>query len=60
MSYYQLKTSDGIITIDSAINENWIAKLYAQLSRPEGWLVRELGLITNVPLEVKYKIDRVT
>ena len=57
VSYYQLKTSEGTITIDSAITENWIAKLYAQLSRPEGWLVKELGLITNVPLEVKYKIE---
>ena len=56
VSYYQLKTSDGTITIDSAITENWIAKLYAQLNRPEEWLVKELGLITNVPLEVKYKI----
>lgn len=56
VSYYQLKTSDGTITIDSAIKENWISKLYAQLNRPEGWLVKELGLITNVPLEVKYKI----
>ena len=57
VSYYQLKTSDRTITIDSAITENWIAKLYAQLSRPEGWLVKELGLITNVPLEVKYKVE---
>ena len=56
VSYYQLKTSDGTITIDSAIKENCISKLYAQLNRPEGWLVKELGLITNVPLEVKYKI----
>ena len=57
VSYYQLKTSEGTITIDSAINENWIAKLYAQLSRPECWLVKELGLITNTPLEVKYKVE---
>ena len=57
VSYYQLKSSDGIITIDSAITNNWIAKLYAQLSRPEGWLVKELGLITSVPLEVKYKVE---
>lgn len=56
VSYYQLKTSDRTITIDSAITENWIAKLYAQLNRPEDWLVKELGLITNVPLELKYKI----
>lgn len=58
VSYYQLKTSEGSITIDSAITENWVAKLYAQLNRPDGWLVKELGLITNVPLEVKYKIER--
>ena len=57
VSYYQLKTNEGIITIDSAITGNWIAKLYAQLSRPEGWLVKELGLITSVPLEVKYYVE---
>lgn len=57
VSYYQLKTSEGTITIDSAISDNWIAKLYAQLSRPEDWMVKELGLITNVPLEVKYKVE---
>ena len=57
VSYYQLKTSDGTITIDSAIKKDWIAKLYSQLNRQEDWLVRELGLITNVPLQVKYKID---
>ena len=56
VSYYQMKTSDGTITIDSAIKDDWISKLYAQLSRSEGWLVKELGLITNVPLEVKYKL----
>lgn len=59
VSYYQLKTSEKTITIDSAITENWIAKLYAQLNRPEEWLVKELGLITNVPLEIKYKFENV-
>lgn len=56
VSYYQMKTSENIMTIDSAIEKNWIAKLYAQLNRPDNWLVKELGLITNVPLEVQYKI----
>jgi hypothetical protein len=39
VSYYQMKTSEDTITIDSAISEGWLAKLYAQFSRPEGWLV---------------------
>ena len=56
VSYYQMKTSEDMITIDSAISEDWLAKLYAQLNRPEGWLVKELGLITNTPLEIKYTL----
>lgn len=55
VSYYQMKTSDEKITIESAIKENWISKLYAQLNRPEEWLVKELGLITNMPLELKIR-----
>lgn len=56
VSYFQMKTSDEMITIDSAIREDWLAKLYAQLSRPEEWIVKELGLITNTPLEVKFHL----
>lgn len=56
VSYYQMKTSDEIITIDSAIRNEWLAKLHAQLNRPEDWIVKELGLITNTPLEVKYNL----
>lgn len=55
VSYYQMKTSDNTITIDSAINGDWLAKLHAQLTRPEGWIVKELGLITNTPFVVSYK-----
>lgn len=55
VSYYQVKTSDNTITIDSAIGGNWIAKLYKQIDRPEDWIVKELGLITNTPLEVTFK-----
>lgn len=54
VSYYQVKTSGDMITIDSAISEGWFAKLFAQLRRPEGWLVNELGLITNTPFEIKF------
>ena len=56
VSYYQMKTREDTITIDSVISEGWLAKLYAQFNRPEGWLVKELGLITNTPLEVSYKV----
>lgn len=56
VSYYQMKTSEDTITIDSAICEGWLAKLHAQFGRPEGWLVKELGLITNTPLEIKYTL----
>ena len=51
VSYYQMKTSEDSISIDTAISEDWIAKLYEQLSNPE-WFVKELGLITNCPLRV--------
>lgn len=59
VSYYQMKTStDGqAITIDSAIKKDWLAKMYRHLDRPEGWTVKELGLITNQPLYVTFKIN---
>lgn len=56
VSYYQMKTGKDTISIDSAISEGWLAKMYAQLSRPEAWLVKELGLITNTSLEIKYTL----
>lgn len=55
VSYYQMKTSEDSISIDTAISEDWIAKLYEQLSNPE-WVVNELALITNCPLKVTVKI----
>ena len=51
VSYYQMKTNDESISINTAISENWLEKLYAQLERPE-WIVKELGLITNCPLKI--------
>lgn len=58
VSYYQMKTSEDSISIDTAISQDWIAKLYEQLSNP-AWIVKELGLITNSPLKVivKFKDD---
>lgn len=54
VSYYQMKTKDGNITINTAIKEDWIAKMYAKLDNSD-WLVEELGLITNCPLTVSIK-----
>ncbi len=54
VSYYQMKTSEDSISIDTAISENWISKLYEHLNNPE-WLVKELGLITNCPLKISVK-----
>ena len=51
VSYYQMKTNDESISINTAISESWLEKLYAQLERPE-WIVRELGFITNCPLKI--------
>jgi len=51
VSYYQMKTNDESISINTAISENWLEKLYAQLERPD-WIVKELGLITNCPLKI--------
>ena len=54
VSYYQMKTSEDSISIDTAISEDWVAKLYEQLGNPD-WVVKELGLITNCPLKVSVK-----
>ncbi|EKQ57554.1 MULTISPECIES: dsDNA nuclease domain-containing protein [unclassified Clostridium] len=56
VSYYQMKTNEESISISTAISEDWLVKMYAQLERPE-WLVKELGLITNCPLKVTVKIN---
>ncbi len=56
VSYYQMKTSEDSISIDTAISESWVAKLYEKLSNPE-WVVKELGLITNCPLKVSVKFQ---
>ena len=55
VSYYQVKTNEDSISISTAITEDWLAKLYTQLERPE-WIARELGLITNCPLKVSVSI----
>lgn len=55
VSYYQMKTSEDSISIETAISETWVAKLYEHLCNPE-WVVEELGLITNCPLKVSVKL----
>lgn len=54
VSYYQVKTSDHTVTIDSVIKNEWISKLYEQVKRPNDWVVKELGLITNVPITISF------
>ena len=56
VSYYQVKTSNHTVTIDSVIKNEWISKLYEQLKRPNDWIVREIGLITNMPISVKFDV----
>lgn len=58
VSYYQMKTNEESISIDTAISKEWTTKLYEHLSAPE-WIINELGLITNCPLKivVHYKDD---
>jgi hypothetical protein len=46
VSYYQMKTSENTITLNTVLSERWIDKLYAHLSEPNVF-VKELGLITN-------------
>ena len=51
VSYFQMKTNEESISINTAITKDWLVKLYAQLENTD-WLVKELGLITNCPLVV--------
>lgn len=51
VSYYQMKTNEESISINTALSEKWLEKLYKQLERPD-WIVNELGLITNCPLKI--------
>lgn len=51
VSYYQMKTNGEYIQFNTALSEEWIVKLYAQLEKSE-WEVKELGLITNCPVHI--------
>lgn len=51
VSYFQMKTNEESISINTAIKNDWLVKMYAQLENTD-WLVKELGLITNCPLVV--------
>ena len=54
VSYYQMKTSDESISIETAISEKWLSKLYEHLYNTE-WIIQELGLITNTSLKITVK-----
>lgn len=51
VSYYQMKTSNNSITMNTAISEDWLSKLYSHLHNTD-YLVKELGLITNIPITI--------
>lgn len=55
VSYYQMKTSEDSISINTALSEDWIVKLHEHLNNPK-WMVKELGLITNCPLKVSLSL----
>lgn len=51
VSYYQMKTKDDSISINTALTEDWISKLYSHFKDPD-LFVRELALITNCPIKL--------
>lgn len=51
VSYYQLKSKEDLITIDSVVRKEWLPKLYLHLKN-ETWHVKELGLVTPCVLKV--------
>lgn len=55
VSYYQMKTSNDVITINTILKEEWLSKLYQHLNNPK-YLIENLGLITNSPI----KLDKQT
>lgn len=57
VSYFQMKTNEESININTAITNDWLVKMYAQLENTD-WLVKELGLISNCPLVVSVTIKQ--
>ena len=51
VSYYQMKTSENTITLNTVLSEGWIDKLHAHLSEPDVF-VKELGLKTNCHVQM--------
>lgn len=56
VSYYQMKTHESSICIDTVLSHKWLAKLYRHFDKPE-WLIKELGLITNCELDISFKVE---
>lgn len=57
VSYFQMKTNEESISINTAIKNDWLVKMYTQLENTD-WLVKELGLITNCPLIVSVTMKK--
>lgn len=58
VSYFQMKTNEESISINTAITKDWLIKMYTKLENTDE-LANELGLTTNCPLvfSVTTKID---
>lgn len=63
VSYYQLKSKEDLIIIDSVVRKEWLPKLYLHLKN-NTWNIKELGLVTPCVLKVnasqKYGIKEQT
>ena len=53
VSYYQIKSSEEVITINTVLREEWLPKLYLHLEDSK-WIIEELGLITSCVLRIPY------
>ncbi len=54
VSFYQMKTTQGAFTLNTIIKKDWIGKLYAHFDETTT-IIRELGLITNCPINLYNK-----
>lgn len=53
VSYYQMKSSEEAITINTVLREEWLPKLYLDLKNAK-WKIEEIGLITSCVLKIPY------
>ena len=55
VSYYQMKTSNDVITVNTILKESWLPKLYEHLN-DSPYLIEKLGLITNCSIKLDNQI----